>query len=160
MTGAIALLYSIPCENLSDQALVEPSATALVIREALLRGAELSEGLSGKTATGGMLNVYNSLILLQESCTVEEVEQNIKVNKIFPNPTNNQVFIEYQTSDFGVYAVQIFNSLGQVVLRDELKPAPFGPRKEAFNLQNLAPGVYHIMIDTEQERITRKVMVY
>jgi serine protease len=68
VAGAIALLYSAPCPQLTQLALNSPAQAALLVRQALLEGTKPNTSLEGITVTGGTLNLYNSLLLLLQSC--------------------------------------------------------------------------------------------
>ena len=68
VAGAIALLYSAPCPELTQLALRSPAEAALLVRRAILEGTKPNPSLEGITVTGGTLNLYNSLQLLLENC--------------------------------------------------------------------------------------------
>ncbi len=68
VTGAIALLYSAPCNNLAELALSDPPAAALKARQYLLEGVEANTSLAGITTTGGQLNLYNSVKMALDAC--------------------------------------------------------------------------------------------
>ncbi len=64
VAGAIALLYSSDCAGLTEFALVNPGQAALDVRQMILDGVEPNESLDGITVTGGVLNLYNSMLLV------------------------------------------------------------------------------------------------
>ncbi|MBI1223901.1 MAG: S8 family serine peptidase [Bacteroidetes bacterium] len=67
--GIIALLYSVPCSSIGEQAITDPSGTAILIRDALYQGVDIIPNLVNETKYGGRVNAFNSLnILLQQSC--------------------------------------------------------------------------------------------
>lgn len=68
VTGAIGLLYSTPCPALMTLAQSDPGAAARWIRQVILQGVDQRPSLAGITATGGRLNVNNSLNLLLAGC--------------------------------------------------------------------------------------------
>ncbi len=68
VTGAIGLLYSASCNNLGDLMKSNPAAAALLVRQYILEGVQPNESLDTITATGGQLNLYNSLQLLIAAC--------------------------------------------------------------------------------------------
>lgn len=70
VTGAIGLLYSAPCSNLSGLALNDPPAAALLVKNYILNGVDPNVSLDGITFTGGRLNVNNSIQLLMDSCGI------------------------------------------------------------------------------------------
>ncbi len=68
VAGAIALLYSAPCAQLTQLSLEAPAEAALLVRQALFEGVKPNPSLEGITVTGGTLNLYNSLQLLLQNC--------------------------------------------------------------------------------------------
>lgn len=68
VAGAIALLYAAPCNNLSLIARSDPAGAALLAKSYILNGVVAKASLQDITLTGGNLNVYNSMKLLQDNC--------------------------------------------------------------------------------------------
>ena len=68
VAGAIALLLSYPCPGLAQQYQVDPAGTALLIRDYLFAGTDSIPALTGSTVTGGRLNLYQSLLLVENAC--------------------------------------------------------------------------------------------
>lgn len=69
VAGAIGLLYSTPCGSFASLARTDPGGAAAIVRDVILDGAQPVPALAGLTATGGRLNVFNSLQLLLQECT-------------------------------------------------------------------------------------------
>ncbi len=65
VTGTVALAYSMNCPNFMDLVKTDPGAAALQIKQVILDGTDPNESLEGITTTGGRLNVFNTLTLLQ-----------------------------------------------------------------------------------------------
>lgn len=63
VAGAVALLYA-AVDGLSDAAKANPAATALRVKQALLRGSEKLPSLTGKTVSGGKLNIQGAYQIL------------------------------------------------------------------------------------------------
>lgn len=68
--GVIALLYSVPCQDLADLAMTDPQAAADQVRTALMDGTDAVANLTTETVTGGRLNANNSVLLIQSGCGV------------------------------------------------------------------------------------------
>ncbi|MEQ8702441.1 MAG: S8 family serine peptidase [Phaeodactylibacter sp.] len=68
VAGAIALLYSAPCSQLTQLSLEAPAEAALLVRQAIFDGVKPNPSLEGITVTGGTLNLYNSLQMLLQNC--------------------------------------------------------------------------------------------
>lgn len=59
--GAIALLYSVPCEGFAQTVRTNPHLGADMVLDALLSGVDVKPSLANSFVTGGRLNVNNSL---------------------------------------------------------------------------------------------------
>lgn len=68
VAGAIALLYSAPCNSIIQIANGDPAAAAQMIRDYIFNGVDQIAQLETETVTGGRLNVNNSLTLLMDEC--------------------------------------------------------------------------------------------
>ncbi len=68
VSGAIGLLYSAPCPDISWLAKNEPEATALLIKSYLMDGVTSNDQLDGLVKAGGQLNLFGSLQLLMDNC--------------------------------------------------------------------------------------------
>ncbi len=157
VTGAIALLYSLPCAALTAQALTQPAQMALNIRKAILEGVEPLVSLQGKTATGGRLNVFRSMELLQNQCqsTVGE----LALLKIYPNPVSDQLWIEYETPDFESCEALVYNALGQIVWQESFTPPRFFDKKLSMNVRGWPPGLYCLVLQKGTDRRQMKFVV-
>ncbi|MEM7655764.1 MAG: GEVED domain-containing protein [Bacteroidota bacterium] len=68
VAGAVALILSSACPGFMLQYKSNPAAMSIEVRDYLLAGVDSVPDLIGATVTGGRLNVYNSLLLLQSEC--------------------------------------------------------------------------------------------
>ncbi|MCB0616364.1 MAG: S8 family peptidase [Phaeodactylibacter sp.] len=157
LTGSIALLYSLPCEELATDALSNPRETALLIRSVLIDGVEPLPNFEGLTATGGLLNVFNAMELINEACG--GTNGPIDILKIFPNPATSSFFIEYETPDFEAYDFRVYNALGQEMYRNTETPPRFATKRLEIDTRNWAPGVYFATIQRGGEREVKPVLV-
>lgn len=157
LTGAIALLYSLPCDAIAESALAQPAQTARQIRDLILEGVDLVAGLEKYTATGGRLNVFNSLQLAQALC--KGTTGPLQIKNLFPNPASEQVTLEFETPDFDPYELRVFNALGQEVLRRDVTPTRFSVKRELIPVNQLTPGVYVLVLQRGKNRETIKFVI-
>ena len=68
VAGAIALLYSAPCESLITLAKADPPVAAQLVKQYLLEGVVPNATLDGKSVSGGYLNINNSMERLLADC--------------------------------------------------------------------------------------------
>lgn len=66
VAGAVALLMAAGSEGFINAYKVNPEELSLLVRDYILEGVDTLSDLNGKTATGGRLNVYNSVIHMAE----------------------------------------------------------------------------------------------
>lgn len=60
VTGAVGLLYSMPCSNLAELAHTNPSKAALEVKEILLNSSKPNASLKDKCTSEGQLNLFNA----------------------------------------------------------------------------------------------------
>ncbi len=68
VAGAVALMYSAPCQSLAEIAHANPAQAAIMVRGYILSGIDPVSNLVGEVSTGGRLNVFNSLNLILGEC--------------------------------------------------------------------------------------------
>lgn len=159
LTGSIALLYSLPCEDLAESALTQPAQTAIVLRNALLQGVDPIDNLVGETATGGRLNVFNSMELLQASCDNQNAAANLSLINLYPNPARSTLNIIYQAPEFAEQQLRVFNALGQLIYEQRLVPSRFGEKTEQLPLEGWQPGFYVLEISGQAGEVVRKFVI-
>lgn len=69
VAGAIALLYSAPCNSFMELAYGAPNQAALDIKNVIMDGVDAVANLTDEVVSGGRLNVNNSLQLLLQNCS-------------------------------------------------------------------------------------------
>ena len=68
VAGAIGLVYSVPCPDLAELSIANPQGGADLVRGYIFGGVDLVPNLLTEVATGGRLNVANSVNLALEGC--------------------------------------------------------------------------------------------
>ncbi len=68
VAGAIALVYSVPCPDLAELSIVNPQGAADLVLGYIYDGVDLVPNLLTEVATGGRLNVANSVNLAMAGC--------------------------------------------------------------------------------------------
>lgn len=85
VAGAIALLYSAPCESLADLYVSDPAQAALNVKQYILEGGDNNASLQNITITGKRLNLFGALTKLDEDCFNCPKVAFSGVNNITPN---------------------------------------------------------------------------
>ena len=79
--------------------------------------------------------------------------------EVYPNPTSNQLFIEYTPENNQNIKIDIFNQLGQSVYSNEVQSPSEMTQKLNINTGNWPAGIYMIRLDNGSAISTRKVSV-
>ncbi|MBK8737685.1 MAG: S8 family peptidase [Saprospiraceae bacterium] len=61
--SAIALVYAMPCNRLSDLSKSNPPLAALEVKDIILKGVRYNASIYNKTVSGGVLNLNNAVLL-------------------------------------------------------------------------------------------------
>ncbi|MCC7223530.1 MAG: fibronectin type III domain-containing protein [Chitinophagales bacterium] len=94
VAGAIALLYSVPCENFALLSKTNPAEAALLVKQMILDNTTPNASLTDKTVTGGRLNLYNStMAMLNYGCAATGC--NAPYNVELSNITTHSATIEW-----------------------------------------------------------------
>lgn len=95
--------------------------------------------------TQGMLQPLGSGSVANDApgnTTLSDLSENIKV---YPNPTQNILFVETYETQVADYSYQLMDGLGKVVLNKEGQ-TQIGLNKFVLDLQSYASGNYYLMI--------------
>ena len=143
VTGAIALLYSAPCQTLADLALTNPKRATEIVRDLILNNVDPNPSLEGITTTGGRLNINNSMVDLINNCdTLLAIKDTILDNglTIYPNPAKDIINIDLPQS-FTIESVSLYTIQGQ-----KLKETGF--QNNTIDISNLSKGIYILTLKT------------
>ena len=154
VAGTIGLLYSMPCNDLKTLAKNNPSGAALLVKKVILDGVDKLDDLEGKTVSEGRLNIFNSLVLLQDEFGAPKGK--LAISKIYPNPSSTgSINIEYQTPEFVEYKIHIYNAMGQLLY---IETIPDFCSSKILNLptNDWPTGVYMISLGNTSDTTTSK----
>jgi len=160
VSGAIAMLYSLPCQKLADIALTQPVEAAQLIRSAILESVDPLSTLEKFTATGGRLNVFNAVKKIENFCDPKStVGEKFQIANLFPNPTNDLLNIVYETPDITPFTLRVFDSIGRLITETEVSTCCFKESIEKICVRNLQSGVYFLQIDNGEEKSIESFVV-
>jgi subtilisin family serine protease len=155
VAGAIALMISAASPQQIAEYKLKPDSMALVFKQMLLCGVDVKSDLTGKTVTGGRLNLYNAVlnVVNNDVCVTANTVAPIKnANKLslyslYPNPliNSNTVNITYYAPQTNL-KIQIYNQLGQLIHTLILQPSSWGFKSHLIDLPNLESGIYWIKL--------------
>jgi len=127
---------------------------------------EINEATFNKddnTVTFATDEVSNFVILTGTQSTTSIDDKNdlsvkgFRLNQNFPNPFNPETNIEFELLKSGLVKLSAYNVLGQkiVTLVDELMNS--GVHTIKFQADNLPSGIYYYMLESNGQRIVRKM---
>jgi len=85
-------------------------------------------------------------------------ENSIKNSRIYPNPANNHVSLEFISTNANTATVTITNIMGQTVMT-QVEKAQKGHNKLNFNVSHLSNGFYLVNVNTPTGKITQKLII-
>lgn len=149
VTGAVSLLYATPCPSLQQLIRSAPGRAAARIRTGLLATVRPNPTLSGRTVSGGTLDVAAAQAWLLENCL--EQPQALAVTVVYPQPATDRVTVltnQLQLSS-GV-TLALYDLLGR---RQPTPPYQLlfdgGAAGLTVNLGGLTAGTYIIQLRDE-----------
>jgi len=158
VTGAVALMYATPCEQLLERIKNDPSGAALLVRDAILEGVAANGSLLNRTVTGGVLNVAESQRLLVASCNSGAMED-FRLTGVTPNPATDQVRVTTNALVFSDGArAELFDALGRLARSQPAVRVDSNPIVLEVNVAGLPAGAYLLRV-TERDRVGETMLV-
>ena len=151
-------MYALPCTQLANDAQANPEQTASFLKNIMLISTDPLQELENRTVSGGRLNVFNAMTNLQAYCGTQ-VGNALNIDNIFPNPSNGEITIQFETPDFEPYQLIISNALGQMVFEREVIPPRFAEPAITENLSWLSPGIYNVTLLRGNSIVSKRLMV-
>lgn len=75
-----------------------------------------------------------------------------QVPSVYPNPTKDRVFIDYEGEE--ELLVQVYGSTGQLVLEDRY---PANASNHSIQLGNLAAGIYQVRLSSKDKQLVKRI---
>lgn len=147
VAGAVALLYSMPIPEFMNDVRQNPQETARLIKNFILQSVDPLPDLQGITVTGGRLNLYNSLLKMQEHYDFEGgalPKGAIAINAVSPNPTTDIAQVQIRLYETSVLTLKILNTLGQQVHKQSYGKTYRGTHLKTLSFNTLPKGIYFI----------------
>ncbi len=148
IVATAALLYHVPCSVFSYIYSNFPDSAALLIKNYILNGVDTIASHQNKTLSGGRLNIFNSIQLLEQKNCYQLKINNISDNNtnfIYPNPANNILYIIYSETEKN-RLVSLIDISGKTILQTDLG---------FIDVSSFANGIYFIKIG----QVYKKIMI-
>jgi plastocyanin len=99
-------------------------------------------------------------IIVQESTAISTVSDNISTFNVFPDPASDHITVSYTLNSSAFVTIRIFNTVGVEVasiLKESQGP---GQYQNTYSLnKDLAPGLYFVRINSENQSYTNKLFL-
>ncbi len=151
VTGAIALLYSAPCDRLQYLMRNDPPAAARLVRRSLLQSAKPNANLIDLIATAAQLDVAAAWQQLKEECSSGATNQ-LSITNIYPNPSGNgYFFLEFADLSLGPYRLDLYDAAGRLLRQYALEVGAALPSSNQIDVAGLPAGCYQLRLSNERE---------
>jgi len=157
VAGAIALMYSFPCQGLANDAINQPMSTALLMKEFLLGGVDVVPSMTGTTVSQGRLNINGSFELIEAHYGQERGPLGFMTIK--PNPVDDLLFISVSLPDFEDYDLTLYDMVGKKI-ESSLIPGRCTSPEIEIPVDFLPAGVYTLMLENPENFISQKFVVH
>jgi subtilisin family serine protease len=162
VTGVVGLLHSLPCTSLADLSFSSPQDAALLVKNAVLNGTQISQSLTN-TVSGGRLNAFQAMVQLQDLCGSQRSNE-LSLN-IFPNIISgeeNEVKLNYQTTNTDLHSIRLFDSQGRLILKEDFIPPLFENRSIRIDLSGtpLSKGVFFMQLSNSSEQVSQHLVKF
>jgi hypothetical protein len=145
VTGAVALLYSMPDAAFSELMLSEPQIAAQHVKNAILDGVDQLPSFKNRTVTGGRLNLFGALEQFSRLGFGVLPEQ-ILIANLHPNPVSEDLYYNIGYVGFEEHEILIFDMQGNLCYEEKKNILFVKDVQQKVNVRNLIPGVYIISI--------------
>jgi len=160
VSGALALMYSTPCENFLVDLESDPAKTARRVRDLIYSTATPNNSLDEITVTGKRLQVDAALKATITECGAT-TDNSVKILSIRPNPSMDEdikVYFEL-TGDITEAYFELFSSNGakKAEIEVDYEAAELG--YISIHRESLLPGIYLVTLRNGDKKVTRKLVM-
>ncbi|MFZ1678429.1 MAG: S8 family peptidase [Saprospiraceae bacterium] len=161
VSGAIGLLYSIPCTTLLDEIDIDPQGVALKMKNFILNSGKSNNSLQDITVTGKRLQTDAALKAALSECS-SNVEPVLRIISISPNPSSLEMAkVNIQVrGDSANVTYDVYTTNGALVKSGEVTTDEIHQGYFLFDTKPLAAALYMVTLRRNKEKDTMKLFVY
>lgn len=116
VTGAVALMFAAADSEFITTYKANPDSLALVIKEYILNGTDPLGDLIGKTVSGGRLNLFNSLNILNDIPSLSVFPGLINIDVLKQNTKSDTLYIKNSGGNTFNYQIDLENNAAWLTL--------------------------------------------
>ncbi len=106
------------------------------------------------TINGCSSELSNSIVVLHTG----NADPDMQVVNLYPNPTNGAFWLSINLPGNTIFDLRILNSFGAEVFKSENLEVN-GTFKQYFELRSLAAGMYTVILHSDSQQITKKLVI-
>ncbi len=160
VAGAVGLLYSYPCKEWGDFVKSFPAESARLVKKSLLTSVDKNADLTGKTVSGGRLNIARAIDTLKKyACNrvITGTQDVINIKSVYPNPATTYLSIMLHKNQSELYNLSWTDVQGSVVFST---PTLIN-QNFTLTLPKLSNGVYFLSIsNSNHQYFTKKILIH
>lgn len=105
------------------------------------------------------LKTSYSLYVEDPNSTASMDEENLGAGiSVYPNPSNDQITIDYNLSENTDVQLEIIDATGRKIATHEMKNQAVGKQSLTISVSHLANGIYFCTLNVGEEQLTRKII--
>jgi len=163
VTGAIALLFSVPNLEFANYAAMYPDSAALWAKRFILEGVDSNASLANKSVTGGRLNLFGAIEKMYEYFPDEPIDTTPTTGvlsiatfdlQVYPNPAVDEIVLQLPNAD--IVLVKVLSLDGKLIMDVAAQGAS---RFHHVSINGLPAGIYVLEVQNSQgERAYHKLI--
>jgi subtilase family serine protease len=163
VSSAIALLYSIPCPELTEQRFTHSGKLARQIKTYILDGAVKQTDLSSFFKSSGRLHIGSSSSMAinnQSDCSIETqiTNNDFSLIRAFPNPFNEQINLIIDSPEDIEISLSLLNLQQQVFYQNKIYVQKGLHYNKLEGIRELNQGLYILTLNTLSSSIRQLVL--
>jgi subtilisin family serine protease len=163
VAGGFALMYAAASQSLIQAYKNNPDSIALVFKNKMLQSVDTIPSLLGTTVSGGRLNIFKALLLIQGITGVQAnsgaIPTSYGLDQNFPNPFNPSTLIKYNIPAPGYVTLKIYNTLGREMAALVDRRLEAGRYDAVWNAREFPSGVYYYKLTAGDYSETKKMIL-
>lgn len=110
-------------------------------------------------ASDGISTISKKWFIKMTTAILEELSpQSFSLSKLYPNPFNGSVTINFTVGENDLVKLDVFNLKGQKVLTENLQVKPFSKHSVNLNLNKYSSGLYYFRISDCKKSFLKKAI--
>ena len=87
-------------------------------------------------------------------------DKGLHLSRNYPNPFTDRTTIEFSSAKDDLLELEIFDIVGQLIMKKRLIPAPGKIQKETLDLSNCPSGIYLYRLKSGRRFKTGKMLIF